>query len=255
MEFTPIRTVGFATIVCFVCSIFVAGAAVGLKDRQIENEILDRQKKVLAVANLLPNEIASDIAQIKKAYNERVQPVLVDLKPDGCKDQKPNDFDQQKFAKDPKTSTDVIGNKAKVRRTPNCAKIFNIKTKDAKGIETVILPVEGKGLWSTLYGFIALDPNGIDIKGLTFYKHAETPGLGGEVDNPKWKAQWKGKKAFKTGSAIPALNVKKGTADDEYSVNGLSGATITSNGVTNLLQFWLGEKGFGPYLNTLKGGK
>jgi Na+-transporting NADH:ubiquinone oxidoreductase subunit C len=114
MEFTPARTVGFATIVCFVCSIFVAGAAVGLKDRQIENEILDRQKKVLAVANLLPNEIASDIAQIKKAYNERVQPVLVDLKPDGCKDQKPNDFDQQKFAKDPKISTDVIGNKAKV---------------------------------------------------------------------------------------------------------------------------------------------
>jgi Na+-transporting NADH:ubiquinone oxidoreductase subunit C len=138
---------------------------------------------------------------------------------------------------------------------PNCAKIFNIKTNDAKGIETVILPVEGKGLWSTLYGFIALDPNGVDIKGLTFYKHAETPGLGGEVDNPKWKAQWKGKKAFKTGSAIPALYVKKGTADDEYSVNGLSGATITSNGVTNLLQFWLGEKGFGPYLNTLKGGK
>lgn len=255
MEFTPARTVGFATIVCFVCSIFVAGAAVGLKDRQIENEILDRQKKVLDVAGLLSKEIVSDIDQIKKAYNERVQPVLVDLKPEGCKDQDPNTFDQQKFAKNPKTSTDVIGNKAKVRRTPNCAKIFNIKSSDAKGIETVILPVEGKGLWSTLYGFIALDPNGIDIKGLTFYKHAETPGLGGEVDNPKWKAQWKGKKAFKTGSAIPALYVKKGTADDEYSVNGLSGATITSNGVTNLLQFWLGEKGFGPYLNTLKGGK
>lgn len=249
MEFTPTRTVGFATVVCFVCSIFVASAAVGLKEKQIENEILDRQKKVLDVAGLLTDEVAISADNIKKTYQSRVQPKLVALQDKGCEGQDPTSFDQQKFAKDPATSKDVVGNRAKVRRTPHCAKIFNIKSADAKGIETVIFPVEGKGLWSTLYGYIALNPNGTDIKGLTFYKHAETPGLGGEVDNKKWKAQWKGKKAFKPGSAAPALYVKKGQANDNYSVDGLSGATITSNGVTNLLQFWLGEQGFGNYIN------
>jgi Na+-transporting NADH:ubiquinone oxidoreductase subunit C len=122
-----------------------------------------------------------------------------------------------------------------------------VSAQDPKKVDTVIIPVEGKGLWSTLYGFIAMDTNGVDIKGLTFYKHAETPGLGGEVDNPKWKAKWEGKKAFKKGSRVPALYVQKGIARDEYSVDGLSGATLTSNGVTHLLQFWLGEKLFGSY--------
>jgi Na+-transporting NADH:ubiquinone oxidoreductase subunit C len=255
MEFTPARTISFAAIVCFVCSIFVASAAVGLKEKQKENEILDRQKKVLDVAGLLSADIANSADLIKKAYSDRVKPVLVDLKAEGCKGQDANTFDQQKFAKDPATSTDVSGNKAKVQRTPNCAKIFEIKGAGGQGVETVILPVEGKGLWSTLYGFVALNPNGVDIKGLTFYKHAETPGLGGEVDNPKWKAQWKGKKAFKVGSEVPALYVKKGKSNDNYSVDGLSGATLTSNGVTHLLQFWLGEQGFGAYLKNLKGGK
>lgn len=256
MEFTPAKTVGFAAIVCFVCSIFVASSAVGLKDLQKENEILDKQKKVLDVAGLLNDQMAADANLIKKAYSERIKPVLVDLKEGACKGQDANTFDQQKFAKDPATSTNVSGNKAKVQRTPNCAKIFEVKSEAGNGIDTVILPVEGKGLWSTLYGFIALAPNGVDIKGLTFYKHAETPGLGGEVDNPKWKAQWKGKKAFKAGEAAPALYVKKGKANDNYSVDGLSGATLTSNGVTNLLQFWLGEQGFGSYIaKELKGGK
>lgn len=255
MEFTPTRTVLFATIVCFVCSIFVASAAVGLKEQQDENAKLDKQKKVLDVAGLLTAEVSANAESIKKAYSERVMPVLVPLQDKGCDGKEVASFDQLKDSKDPSTSTDVSGNKAKVQRIPNCAKIFKIKSADAKSIETYIFPVEGKGLWSTLYGFIALDPNGVDIKGLTFYKHAETPGLGGEVDNPKWKAQWKGKKAFKAGSAAPALYVKKGASNDEYSVDGLSGATLTSNGVTNLLQFWLGDQGFGAYLKDMKGGK
>ena len=66
--------------------------------------------------------------------------------------------------------------------------------KEDGSLDKIILPIHGYGLWSTLYGFIALEKNGNDIFGLQFYQHAETPGLGAEVDNPKWKAQWKGKK-------------------------------------------------------------
>ena len=78
-------------------------------------------------------------------------------------------------------------------------------------------------------------------------------GLGGEVDNPKWKAQWSSKKAFKAGSAAPAIQVVKGMAKDEYGVDGLSGATLTSNGVTHLVQFWLNAERFGSYLKNFKG--
>jgi Na+-transporting NADH:ubiquinone oxidoreductase subunit C len=253
MEFTPQKTVLIAGVICFACSIFVATSAVGLKDLQDANEKLDRQKKVLDVAGLLDAKIAQDPAAIQTQYDDRIQPELLSLKKDGkgCDGLNVDGFNQQKIAKDPATSVKAEANKAKVLNVPNCAMIFKVRAeKGSEKIETIILPVEGKGLWSTLYGYLALDPTGVDVKGLTFYKHAETPGLGGEVDNPKWKQQWSGKKAFVQGDDTPKLYVKKGQANDAYSVDGLSGATLTSNGVTNLLQFWLGEQGFGPYLKS-----
>lgn len=254
MQFTPVKTVIFAAIVCLVCAILVSSAAVGLKEQQKENEVLDRQKKVLDVAGLLTDAVASNADELKKVYKQRVKPKLFDLKKDGCKDQNVDTFDQLKASKDPALSSVAPGNKAKVQRIPHCGMLYEITSaQDQNKIETVIIPVEGKGLWSTLYGFIAMDTNGVDVKGLTFYKHAETPGLGGEVDNPKWKAKWKGKKAFKAGSKVPALYVQKGSSRDEYSVDGLSGATLTSNGVTHLLQFWLAEERFGSYLQNKKG--
>ena len=94
------------------------------------------------------------------------------------------------------------------------------------------------------------------IDGLNFNSHGETPGLGGEVDNPNWKAQWKGKKIFNKEEQI-AIKVVKGKANKNsdkflYQVDGLSGATITSNGVSYLLEFWLGESGYGPYIQNRK---
>ena len=252
MQFTPGRTVAFAAMVCFVCSIFVAGAAVGLKSRQKANEVLDVQKKVLDVAGLLTEDLANDQEGIEQVYTKRVNPVLVDLKAGGCAGEDAKAFDQQKAMKDPTKSEQAANNPAKVLRRPFCAKAFQVvNEKNKNELDTLIIPVEGKGLWSTLYGFVALDKNKVDIKGLTFYKHAETPGLGGEVDNPKWKAQWKGKKAFKEGSTAPAIEVVKGMANDEYQVDGLSGATLTSRGVTFLLQYWLGDQGYGPHLDSL----
>lgn len=256
MEFTPQKTVIFAGVVCFACSIFVATSAVGLKEKQDSNEKLDRQKKVLDVAGLLDAETAQSATAIQEKYQALIKPELVSLTADkdGCEGLEIDGFDQQKLSKDPAHSIKAGKNQAKVQRIPNCALIFKVRSEAGKDdVSTLILPVEGKGLWSTLYGYIALDPTGVDVKGLTFYKHAETPGLGGEVDNPKWKKQWAGKKAFEEGDNNPKLYVQKGQAKDKYSVDGLSGATLTSNGVTYLLKFWLGDKGFGPYLKNLRG--
>ena len=123
-------------------------------------------------------------------------------------------------------------------------------------IEALILPVRGYGLWSTLHGFVALKSDLNTVVGLGFYQHAETPGLGGEVDNPKWKALWPGKTLF-DDAGKPIIEIVKGGVDPSsaqagHQVDALAGATLTSNGVDHLLQFWLGEQGFGPYLAKLR---
>ena len=125
-------------------------------------------------------------------------------------------------------------------------------------LEKVILPVHGYGLWSTLYGFVALESDLNTIAGLGFYEHGETPGLGGEVDNPRWKALWEGKQAYREGNV--AISVIKGAVNPQAStaawqVDGLSGATLTSKGVNNLVRFWLGQDGFAPFLSNLRQGE
>jgi Na+-transporting NADH:ubiquinone oxidoreductase subunit C len=165
----------------------------------------------------------------------------------------PKTFDQKKAVDDPKLSRKAPPNNAGIVRLPLQALVYEMKDEDE--LKLLILPIEGKGLWSTLYGFIALDADLETIKGITFYEHKETPGLGGEVDNPKWKALWVGRRAFGDDlePKIAVIHGKAGSPQqDPYQVDGLSGATMTSRGVTHLVQFWLGDEGFGPYLKNLR---
>jgi Na+-transporting NADH:ubiquinone oxidoreductase subunit C len=123
-------------------------------------------------------------------------------------------------------------------------------------VETVVLPVHGYGLWSTMYGYLALEGDGRTVKGITFYQHGETPGLGGEIDNPSWQAKWTGKQALDDSGRV-LLQVVKGEPRGEgveHQVDGLAGATLTARGVENLARYWLGEQGFGPYLARLTSG-
>ena len=129
--------------------------------------------------------------------------------------------------------------------------------KDGK-YDKVILPVRGYGLWSTLYGFLALENDFNTVAGLGFYDHGETPGLGGEVDNPKWKAIWPGKEIYSDGDVAIELvkgNVDSSTPNAENKVDALSGATLTSRGVSNLLRFWMGELGYKSFLSNLRSGE
>ena len=127
---------------------------------------------------------------------------------------------------------------------------------DAGEIDKVILPLHGYGLWSTLYGFIALEENGNDIYGLQFYEHAETPGLGAEVDNPRWKALWNGKKlADENGELQISVTKTAPPAGPEHHIDALAGATLTTVGVHNLVNFWMGEAGYAAFLDNLKAGE
>ena len=256
MQHSTLYTVVFSAIVCLVCAVFVSGTAVSLKDRQEENKILDRQKKVLVVAGLMEDGADWTIDKIKTTFSANIQIKVVELKSGSYStDIDVASFDQRKASKDPSLSSAAPNNKAQVARIPNHAVVYHVMENGKP--DKLILPVEGKGLWSTLYGFLALENDVQTIAGITFYEHGETPGLGGEVDNPTWKSLWPGRKAFDdTGKA--AIEVLKGpagpVASAPYSVDGLSGATITSRGVTYLVRFWLGANGFGPYLSKFKTG-
>jgi Na+-transporting NADH:ubiquinone oxidoreductase subunit C len=248
-------TVGFAAAVCVTCSIFVASAAVFLKDRQYENRILDRQKKVLSVVGLMQDGEVLSPAEVTSRFEANVKASVVDLetgKVDESLD--PSEFDQRAAQSDPERSRSAPPNDAKVQRLPNHALVYRM-VDEAGALKALVLPVEGKGLWSTLYGYIALESDLETIRGITFYEHAETPGLGGEVDNPRWKALWPGRKAFGDKGDV-RIEVTKGPAgpvdSDPHRIDGLSGATLTSRGVTHLVRFWLGEHGFEPLLRDLR---
>ena len=245
MEHSTRHTVIFTALLCVVFSVLVSTVAVGLKERQDENVRLDRIKNVLGVAGLKEPDETLSPAEMVSRFEAGLTARIVDMDSGQYVEGDALSFDQQKAAKDPATSDAVAPNQAKVRRVPHQAVVYTINDGG------VVIPIEGYGLWGTLYGFLALESDGRTVKGITYYTHKETPGLGGEVDNQRWKDRWPGRLATDEKGA-PALVVKKGEAgppeEDPYHVDGLSGATITSRGVTNMLDFWLGRNGFGPYL-------
>ncbi len=249
-------TFAFAAGVCLVCSVFVAGAAVALKDRQEENKVLDKQKKVLEVAGLVkPGEKVSP-EDIKTRFEANIVPRLVDADGNYVEGDAAT-YDWGKAMKDPEGCKPLEAlDPSKVKCIPETRLVYEVVNKGQ--ISQVILPVEGKGLWSTLYGFLALEPDGATVSGIIFYQHGETPGLGGEVDNPRWRAIWKGRRLYDDKGAV-ALSVTKGAAgsasEDPYRVDGLSGATLTSRGVTHLVHLWAGPQAFQPYLVKLGAGE
>lgn len=248
---------GFAAGVCLVCAILVSGSVVALKDRQEANILLDRQKKVLGVAGIIDESAAPPAEKVGELYKEYIQAHVVTLEKGEMNDSvDAATFDQKAAAADPARSAKAPDNKAKVARIPTNGLVYHVMKKGK--VDKLIIPVEGKGLWSTLYGYIALENDANTVAGLTFYSHAETPGLGGEIDNPAWKALWKGRKVY-GDDGEPKIEVIKGAAGpasaDPYKVDGLSGATITSRGVSYLVQFWMDDSGYGPYINNFRSSK
>ena len=242
-----VKTVIVATALCFVCSMVVSFAAVNLKSIQEVNKAIDKQKNILQVAGVYHEGI-----DVNKTFSS-FQPLVVDLNSGKFTDKfDPFIFDDKKAAQDPLLSVSLENDPASIGRRTNYATIYLLK-KDDGSLDKVILPIHGYGLWSTLYGFIALEDNLNDIFGLQFYQHAETPGLGAEVDNPKWKAQWKGKKLNNENGEL-MIQVAKTQKYKDHHIDALAGATLTSNGVDNLVKFWMGKDGFKKFLNNLKNG-
>lgn len=246
---SKILTVAF--LLCVVCSILVSAAAVLLSERQERNKAEEKKRNILQAAGLYQAGVPLD------EQFSSIEMRIVDLRTGTFSDEfDPETFDSRAAARDPETSY----------RIPAGQDMAGIKThslyqdvylvKDGDQLQQVILPVYGKGLWSTMYGFISLDADLTTVVGFAFYEHGETPGLGGEIDNPAWKGLWPGKRIYDEAGNT-RIEVLKGAVDRQspdavYQVDGISGATLTARGVGNLLQYWMGSNGYRPLLENLE---
>jgi len=240
-----------AALVCVVCALLVSSAVVLLRPVQDRNALLARQRNILEVAGLYQP------GQPVDAQFARIEARVVDLATGGyVEGADAVRFDIARTARDPKASDAVPADAdvARIHRRPRQMPVFMVRG-DA-GLETVILPMHGYGLWSTMYAYVALDGRGERVKGVTFYSHAETPGLGAEIENARWRGSWVGKRLTGDDGSVRFDIAKGQPAPDaaDFHVDAISGATLTSIGVENMVHYWLGEQGYGPFLARLTSG-
>lgn len=244
------KTVFIAVSLCLVASMIVSAVSVALRPMQEQNKLKDKQANVLQVAGLY--EDGMDVIEGFSVF----EPQVLELATGSFTDQfDAATFDDRAAAADPELSARLTEDPAGIGRQAKFVTVYLLRNDDGS-LDKVILPIHGYGLWSTLYGFIALEENGNDIFGLQFYDHGETPGLGAEIDNPRWKALWSGKRLADDDGTLQITVAKAAPpAGADHHVDALAGATLTSVGVDNLVRFWMGEAGFAPFLENLKAGE
>lgn len=241
MQDSPFRVIKVAFLVCLVCSVAVSLPAVLLKERQDFNKKIDRQKNILFAAGLLSTEDSVRPEDVQKIYGKIVTTYV-----DTVTGQ---EISMEEIASQGMGERITLSpEEGSGQQRTFYRKLLLYKVVEQQKVTAYIIPIEGKGLWSTMMGYIALSSDLQSVKGITFYQHGETPGLGGEIDNLKWKLQWGGKKIYDEQGQVRLSVEKGGDAKGEFGVDGLSGATITSNGVDFMVKFWLGDRAYGRYL-------
>jgi len=245
------NTLLVSILLSLIASVLVAATAILLKPVQEQNQERYRQQIILDVAGLW-----TPGADVDTAFSA-IEAHMVDLESGEYRDDlSAEGFDAIAAAKSADAGVRIPAAEdiANIHRRARYAPVYLVR--EGGRLSQIILPIYGQGLWSTMFGFLSLDADGNTVRGLRFYEHAETPGLGDQVDKPEWRAEWAGKKLF-AGDDVPRIAVIRGRVDDQaadamYQVDGLSGATLTGRGVTNLVRYWTGPEGFGPYLEKLR---
>lgn len=250
-RYGPVYTVGFATAVAAVCSVAVASSVVLLGPRQEENRRIDRMRNVLAAAGMAQDQGALPPDQVESLFSKRVQPLVVELSTGQETDAvDPLEYDQRAAAQDPQQSRMPREDPARVRRVPKLGAVYLVSNEHAE-VEALVIPVHGAGLWGQMYGYLALAADTRTIRGVSFYQHQETPGLGAQIENERYIAGWIGRQVADEAFQVRFEVTKDAVGDvasDPYRVDAITGATQTSNGLTALFRFWVGDEGYGKYL-------
>lgn len=258
-----IKTIVTALVLCLVCSVMVSVAAISMKPRQLSNIELDRNKNILMAANMF--DPAKDSNEDAERLFDNVQIRLVNTKTgqfasdEELKAANIDDvgmYDASKASRDSQTNIDLgDDDPAQVGALPQFLKVYLINDEQGK-LKNLVLPINGNGLWGQIYGFLTLKSDLNTIEGISFYQHKETPGLGALIETPRWRATWTDKQAYDEQGNITTGVVKSGSPKPNPNyVDGITGATITSNGVHHMVQFWLSERAYKPFLDNLRKGK
>ncbi len=245
-------------VLCVVCSLVVSGAAVSLRGMQEANKRIDRYRNIIAASGISEKPVSElSGSEVEELFNSRFSKELLDLSTGEYISDPDENYEPREAAKDAEQSVEVTGYDIGAAKREPKTWVYLVKN-DSGETEQVVLPIYGMGLWSTLYGYVAIDNDYRTINGLTYYEHGETPGLGGEVDNALWKAKWVGKQVWAKGQPRADESLRVGVSKAappanmaDYMVDGLSGATITSRGVDSMLKYWFSKEGFGPYIRKL----
>ena len=250
-------TIVTALVLCLVCSVLVSAVAVGLKSKQQDNARQDLNKNILIAAGKFnpQTDSTSVIAERFASFDVRYVNLETgayatdeEIAAAGLGDV--NSYDVAKAARTPELSTSLENDIAGIGGKPKFSKVYLAKGADGN-VEEIVLPIHGAGLWGQIYGLLTLDKDLNTIKGVNFYQHKETPGLGSRITDEPWRALWVDKQLYNEDGSMKMAVTKAGTAK-EGQVDGISGATLTIRGVNNLLQFWMGENGYKPFLDHLK---
>jgi len=205
-----VRSILFALVLCFVCSLILIAASNGLKGRQQKNLLVDRQTNILKSAGLIKEDDYYNHQLIESIFKKKIKSYFID--PSGHLLIKENS--NQKLLK------------------------IYLHIKDGI-IESYILPIDSRGLWGKILGYLALKNDGSTVTGFTVYSHSETPGLGGEIESRWFRKNFAGKKIVDKENNFVSIVIAKGNApkkgEDNY-VDGISGATLTGKFLTKGLK-------------------
>ncbi|MGI9248193.1 MAG: Na(+)-translocating NADH-quinone reductase subunit C [Woeseiaceae bacterium] len=252
----PLNAFLIVVTIALVCSVLVSASAIGLRPIQERNALIERSRNIVALSGLVEpgaslsgDEILAAVAQMEV----RILDIDTGEFYDGID---PEEFDPRRAVLDPELGVAIPADLdlAQLGRRSRFEIVY-IAYKD-DDIHRVILPIVGQGMWSTLYGFIALENDFNTIAAATFYEQAETAGLGDRIADPDWLANWEGRALFGADGQfrfrIAAGPIEPGSAAAVHEVDGISGASVTAGAVTRLVEYWFGPNGYAPFLEKLR---
>ncbi|OBT08392.1 Na(+)-translocating NADH-quinone reductase subunit C [Shewanella sp. UCD-FRSSP16_17] len=241
---TVAGTMIFIISLSLVCSFMITGTAEILKERKLAKKRDEIQQFVLRAANV---DISN--GDFRELFAERVTPKMVNLESgEYVAQENLLDFDDRMAAINPDSSSKPKKDTAKIKTRADNIRIFEVRDESGS-LSSVVMPIYGKGLWSMIYGYLAVKPDLNTVENIIFYEHGETPGIADFVTDPQWTDLWKGKQLFDEQGKIAIKVVKGGAKEgDIHGVDGVSGATRTGVGIQRAVEFWFGVEGFQTFL-------
>jgi len=253
---SPAKAFLVVLLVAVVCSALVSTFVVVLRPIQLNNQLLERSRNIMQLTGLLGEDAEpgdEEMLSLFKSLDTR----MLNIDEGSFDDEISIDtFDQRRAANNVELSVVIPAeyDQARLGQRSRYAIIYLVWKED--NLERIILPIHGEAMWSTLYGYLALEADFNTIAAATFYEHAETPGLGDLITRPDWLAQWQGRQIYDSQGerrfAVSTGRVQAGTPAAKFEVDALTGATVTTDAVTELVHYWMGPHGYQPFLDQLR---